>query len=193
VSVAKLLGEALVGAWRAGVGPGDGRFVIDIDSFVGEVCGRLTQDTADGYTKLLGYDPILATRADTREVLHIRLPKGSANRRRDSSRPLAVLDRGCASSRRFRTAVEAIDEGAWRRSNTRRGRGADRRNRPSRQAAGRRRARLELWSDWRHFAFITDGSDDTTLVEAEHRDHAVVEQVIADLRDQAPRTSALAS
>ena len=54
---------------RAGAGPGDGRLVIDVDSFVGEVCGRLKQGAAYGYTKLLGYHPILATRADTREVL----------------------------------------------------------------------------------------------------------------------------
>src|SRR5436305_12713932 len=74
-----LLGEALVRAWRAGAGPGDGRLVIDVDSFVGEGCGRLKQGAAYGYTKLLGYHPILATRADTREVLHIRLRKGSAN------------------------------------------------------------------------------------------------------------------
>ncbi len=74
-----LLGEALVRAWRAGAGPGEQRLVIDVDSFVGEVCGRLKQGAAYGYTKLLGYHPILATRADTREVLHIRLSKGSPN------------------------------------------------------------------------------------------------------------------
>ena len=66
-------------AWRAGAGPGEGRLVIDVDSFVGEVCGRLKQGAAYGYTKLLGYHPILATRADTREVVHIRLRTGSAN------------------------------------------------------------------------------------------------------------------
>ena len=32
---------------------------------------------------------------------------------------------------------------------------------------------------------ITNRSDDIALVEAEHRDHAVVEQVIAELKDQA--------
>jgi hypothetical protein len=74
-----LLGETLVRAWRAGAGPGDGRLVIDVDSFVGEVCGRLKHGAAYGYTKLLGYHPILATRAETREVLHIRPRKGSAN------------------------------------------------------------------------------------------------------------------
>jgi Transposase DDE domain group 1 len=74
-----LLGQALERAWKAGAGPGDGRLVIDVDSFVGEVCGRLKQGAAYGYTRLLGYHPILATRADTREALHIRLRKGSAN------------------------------------------------------------------------------------------------------------------
>jgi hypothetical protein len=49
-----LLGEALVRAWRAGAGPGEGRLVIDVDSFVGEVCGRLKQGAAYGYTKVWG-------------------------------------------------------------------------------------------------------------------------------------------
>jgi hypothetical protein len=53
--------------------------VIDVDSFVGEVCGRLKHGAAYGYTRVLGYHPLMATRADTREVLHIRLRKGSAN------------------------------------------------------------------------------------------------------------------
>ena len=46
-------------------------------------------------------------------------------------------------------------------------------------------AQAELWLDWRQFAFITNRDEDVALVEAEHRDHAVVEQVIADLKDQA--------
>jgi hypothetical protein len=46
-------------------------------------------------------------------------------------------------------------------------------------------AQAQLWPDWRHFAFITNRTEDITIVEAEHRDHAVVEQVIAELKDQA--------
>jgi Transposase DDE domain group 1 len=46
-------------------------------------------------------------------------------------------------------------------------------------------AQAELLPDWRHLAFITNRTDDITIVEAEHRDHAVVEQVIVDLKDQA--------
>ena len=44
----RLLGESLTRAWRAGAGPGDGRLVIDIDSFVGEVGGYLKQGAAYG-------------------------------------------------------------------------------------------------------------------------------------------------
>jgi hypothetical protein len=35
-----------------------------------------------GYTKVLGYHPIIATRADTGEVLHARMRKGQANTQR---------------------------------------------------------------------------------------------------------------
>src|SRR6201993_3015645 len=74
-----LLGQALERAWQAGAGPGQGRLVIDVDSFIGEVCGRLKQGAAYGYTKVLGYHPLLATRADTRHELHIRLRLGPAS------------------------------------------------------------------------------------------------------------------
>lgn len=57
----RLLAAAIERAWKAGAGPGDGRLVIDVDRFVGEVCGRLKQGAAYGYTRLLGYHPILAT------------------------------------------------------------------------------------------------------------------------------------
>jgi len=35
----RVLAEALTRAWRAGAGPGAGRLVIDVDSFVDEVRG----------------------------------------------------------------------------------------------------------------------------------------------------------
>src|SRR3954463_6254677 len=75
----RVLGEALRRAWQAGAGPGGGRLVIDVDSFVGEVFGRSKQGAAFGYTRVRGYHPLIATRADTGEVLHVRLRKGSAN------------------------------------------------------------------------------------------------------------------
>jgi hypothetical protein len=78
----RVLGLALGRAWRAGAGPGAERLVIDVDSFVGEVYGRLKQGASRGYTHVLGYHPLLATRADTGEVLHIRFRTGKANTQR---------------------------------------------------------------------------------------------------------------
>jgi len=54
-----------------------------------------------------------------------------------------------------------------------------------------RRVRLlaaegELFAgEWRHFAFATNRLEALEIVEAEHRQHAVVELVIRDLKDQA--------
>ena len=73
-----LLGRALERAWKAGAGPGR-RAVGDRRRQLRRRGLRpLKQGAAYGYTRLLGYHPILATRADTREALHIRLSKGSA-------------------------------------------------------------------------------------------------------------------
>src|SRR3954449_7440283 len=224
----KLLAESLARAWKAGAGPGDGRLVIDVDSFVGEVCGRLKQGAAYGYTHLLGYHPILATRADTREALHTRLRKGSANTQKGIKRftdeLIARVDRAGATGvkllradsgfwntkaierleqagwqysigvrmiKTVRAAVEAIDEDAWQRIDY----PDDGEAQIAETAYGGRRlivrrtrllgAQAELWPDWRHFCFISNRDEDIALVEAEHRDHAVVEQVIADLKGQA--------
>jgi hypothetical protein len=81
-----VLDVALTRAWAAGAGPGEGPLVIDIDSFVGEVYGDLKDGAAYGYTHVLGYHPIIATRADTGEVLHIRCRTGSANTQRGVKR-----------------------------------------------------------------------------------------------------------
>ena len=225
----KLLGDTLARAWAAGAGPRDGRLVIDVDSFVGEVCGRLKQGAAYGYTKVLGYHPLLATRADTREVLHIRLRKGSANTSkgmlRFTNELIARIDRAGASGvkllradsgfwsnkvfcrleqagweysigvrmiKQIKEVVAEIDESAWQ---TVTDYPADGEAQIAETIhSGRRlivrRTRLlgkqaELWPDWRHFCLITNRTDDLATVESEHRDHAVVEQVIADLKDQA--------
>ena len=224
-----LLGEALVRAWRAGAGPGEQRLVIDVDSFVGEVCGRLKQGAGYGYTKVLGYHPILATRADTREVLHIRLRKGSANTSKGMLRftdeLIARVDRagangvkllradsgfwnnkvfkrlekagweysiGVRMQKAIRGAVEAIDEQAWQTIEDYPKEGeaqiAEATHGGRRLIVRRTRllgAQAQLWPDWRHFAFLTNRTEDIVLVESEHRDHAVVEQVIVDLKDQA--------
>jgi hypothetical protein len=224
----RLLADALTRAWQGGAGPGDGRLVIDVDSFVGEVCGYQKQGAAYGYTKLFGYHPILATRADTREALHIRLRKGSANTQKGIKRfceeLIARVDRagatgvklvradsgfwntkvfrlleakgweysiGVRNTKQIKAAVDAIPETAWTTIDYPQGGEAQ----IAETTYGDRRlivrrtrlvgAQAELFPDWRHFAFLTNRTDDIEIVEAEHRDHAVIEQVIADLKDQA--------
>jgi hypothetical protein len=75
----RVLADTLARAWQAGAGPGGERLVVDVDSFVDEVFGRSKQGAGFGYTRVRGYHPLIATRADTGEVLHVRLRKGSAN------------------------------------------------------------------------------------------------------------------
>ena len=109
----RLLAEALTRAWRAGAGPGDQRLVVDVDSFVGELYGRAKQGAAFGYTRRRGYHPLLATRAETGEVLHIRLRTGSANTSRGIGRFLdeliARVDRAGATGPKLLRA----DSGFW--------------------------------------------------------------------------------
>ena len=82
----RVAGEAIKRAWAAGAGPGAKRLVIDIDSFIGEAKGALKQGASRGYTGQRGYHPLLATRAGTGEVLHVRLRKGAAHSGRGALR-----------------------------------------------------------------------------------------------------------
>lgn len=41
----------------------------------------------------------------------------------------------------------------------------------------------ELFTDWRHHAFVTNSTLDTVEADERHRDHAIIEQVIAELKD----------
>jgi Transposase DDE domain group 1 len=76
----RVIGETIRRAWRLGAGPGEASVTIDLDSTICEVHGKAKQGAAYGYTKVFGYHPLLATRADTGEVLHARLRKGSSQR-----------------------------------------------------------------------------------------------------------------
>ena len=225
----RVLAQSLARAWAAGAGPGDERLIVDVDSFVGEVFGDQKQGAGYGYTHKLGYHPILATRAGTGEVLHIRARKGSANTSRGALRFVEeliprVARAGATGPRLLRAdsgfwnvkimtrlqsagwtysigvrqqtpvkaAISAIPEADWQAlpdypetgeaqiSETTLG---------SRRLIVRRTrlvgAQAELWPDWRHFAFVTNRTDALALVEAEHRQHAVIELAIRDLKDQA--------
>ena len=106
-------GHALGRAWAAGAGPEGAGLVVDIDSTICEVDGYAKQGAGFGYTHKLGYHPLLATRADTGEVLHARMRKGSANTQRGIRRFLNEL---VARVRRAGATGEVtvrFDSGFW--------------------------------------------------------------------------------
>jgi hypothetical protein len=226
----RVLAETLTRAWRAGAGPGEEeRLVVDVDSFIGEVHGKQKHGAGFGYTKKRGYHPLMASRAGSGEVLHIRLRKGKANSSRGVLRfaeeLIARVHRAGATGEKLLRADSAfwnktlmkrlkdagwfysisircqksvteriaeIPESAWRTL-------ADYPKDGEAQIAETtygetrmivRRTRLigpqaELWPDWRHFPFLTNRTEEIEIVEAEHRQHAVVELTIRDLKDQA--------
>jgi hypothetical protein len=226
----RVLDVALGRAWAAGAGPGEGeRLVIDIDSFVGEVCGYAKQGAGYGYTRKLGYHPLLATRAGSGEVLHIRNRKGSANTQRGNARFVDELlarvrragatgtilvraDTGFENKKIFkkldaqgvqfsigvkqhkhiRGAIEQIDEQAWHTlqdyPDTGQAQIAETTLGAWRLVVRRVRTlskQQQLFDTWQYFAFLTNRTEPLEIVEAEHREHAVVELCIRDLKDQA--------
>lgn len=225
----RVLDVALGRAWQAGAGPGEGRLVIDIDSFVGEVHGYEKQGAAYGYTRELGYHPLLATRAGTSEVLHIRNRKGSANTQRGNPRFVdellarvrragatgviliradsgfenkqlcLKLDRqsvlfsiGVKQHKHVRELVEQIPADDWTPVKDYPAPGEAQIAETSlwgfRLVVRRVRTlgpQDQLFDTWEHFAVVTNRSEPIELVEAEHREHAVVELSIRDLKDQA--------
>ncbi|MCA1678651.1 MAG: IS1380 family transposase [Actinobacteria bacterium] len=227
----RVLGQALRGAWQAGAGPSKQRLVVDVDSFVGEVHGHQKQGAGYGYTQELGYHPLLATRSDTSEVLHVRLRKGAANTQRGA---LRFVDELLARVRRAGASGEILlraDSGFQNKKVTKRLReqgcrysiGVTMQRHISERIAeipdehwqpvddypetgvcelaettlGAERlvvrrvhlhaqeAQTELFAYWRHHAFITNRTEPLHEVDGEHRQHAQVELVIRDLKDQA--------
>jgi hypothetical protein len=109
----RVCGEILARAWAAGAGPDDGPLSVDVDSTICEVHGYHKQGACYGYTHRLGYHPLLATRADSGEVLHARLRKGSANTARGI---LRFCDELIARLRRAGASGELtlrMDSGFW--------------------------------------------------------------------------------
>jgi hypothetical protein len=229
--------RALERAWATTVGP-VGDVVIDVDSTICEVVGKAKQGAGYGYTRALGYHPLLATRADTGEIVHARMRKGSANTQRGARRFIDELvararragatgaltirfDSGFwsndtivalnrldvrytmavrCSSKGINDAISNIADDAWtpieytddgeaevaecayttgvakkavtRRLVVRRTRLTD-------------KQQLKLWPDWRHFGFLTDLDGTAVEVDKFHRQHAVVELAIRDLKEGA--------
>jgi hypothetical protein len=234
-----VLSRTLRRAWATGAGPGDSPLVVDLDSTICEVHGKHKQGAAYGYTKQLGYHPLLATRAGTGEVLSARMRKGSAGSSRgiirfvnelvanltraQASGPMTVradsgfwswelIDRlnthGIAwsitvtSHASIRAAIATIPESSWQdidytiggqaqvaETILNVGRGQTKRTiKHARLVVRRTRltntTQRQLWPDWRHHAFITSNTViDTVEADRFHREHAVVELAIRDLKE----------
>jgi hypothetical protein len=109
----RLTEQILTRAWTAGAGPGDGPMTMDLDSTMCEVHGHAKQGAAYGYTHKLGYHPLIATRADSGEVLHARQRTGRANTARGTAR---FVDELAARVRRAGATGELtmrMDSGFW--------------------------------------------------------------------------------
>jgi hypothetical protein len=75
--------KLLARLWAAGAGPADfsAALTIDLNSTIVEVVGRSKQGARYGYTKELGYHPLLATLAQNGQVLASRMRGGNAGAR----------------------------------------------------------------------------------------------------------------
>jgi hypothetical protein len=108
-----VIAETIRRAWAAGAGPGSDWLVIDVDSTIAEVHGHQKQGAAYGYTRKLGYHPLLASRADTGEILHARMRKGSANTQRGAKRFVEELIARVRRAGAHGPVVVRADSGFW--------------------------------------------------------------------------------
>ena len=76
----KALGETLKRVWSAGGGPDGSPVTVDVDSTICEVSADTKHGASYGYTKQLGYHPLVAVRSETGEILHSRLRGGSSQK-----------------------------------------------------------------------------------------------------------------
>lgn len=109
----RVIAETIRRAWAAGAGPGDNRLVVDVDSTIAQVHGPTKHGASFGYTKVLGYHPLLATRADTGEVLHARMRKGAANTQRGARRFIEELVARVRRAGATGELVMRFDSGFW--------------------------------------------------------------------------------
>ena len=235
----RVIDQTLQRVWAQGIGPGEGPLVIDIDSTICEVFGYQKQGAAYGHTKQKGYHPLVASRADTGEILHVRLRNGASQkgtnqfvreliaRARRAGATGQILLRADAGfftrslidtcerlgveysitahlNKSIRARIGGIADAAWVRiaypaggeaevasvAYTMKGRG-EHRHPPVTVRLIVRRTRLvggqaALFPDWRYHVSVTNRPDaEVALVDRQHRQHAVVELAIKDLKEGA--------
>lgn len=233
----RVIAVTLQRVWALGAGPGNGRLIVDIDSTITEVFGYQKQGAVYGYTKQKGYHPLVASRAETGEILHARLRKGSSQkghnrfleeviarvRRAGATGEILVrADSGFWSRRlidtcerlgvkfsitvginpSIRARIETIPDGSWMGIVYPDGGRAEVASISYTTGRGHhglppvtvrmivRRTRLvgkqaALWPDWRYHVFVTNRHEPVALVDQQHRQHAVVELAIRDLKEGA--------
>ncbi|MEZ5381607.1 MAG: IS1380 family transposase [Microthrixaceae bacterium] len=232
----KVNSALLANAWAAGAGPkGDEPLVVDLDSTVTEVYGKAKQGASYGYTRVLGYHPLFATRAGTGEILASRMRKGAAGSSRGVLRfigeVLATIGRagpgGPVTVRadsafwswklvdkltkagvswsitvrlvpKIKATIAAIPEEDWTTIDYTRGgyaqvaetiytTGKAKRARQVRLVVRRTRladtTQAAMWPTWRHHAFICNNTLTTVEADRFHRNHAIVELAIRELKD----------
>jgi len=227
---------ALRRAWAAGAGPGTKRLTIDLDSTICETYGVHKQGGCYGHTKVRGYHPLVASAAESNEVLGVRLRGGNAHSGRGAAdflrRVFARVRRAGASgeivcradsgfynskvtaacrsagvcysitaklSKSLHELIAAIEEEKWVPIPYWIGEGADvaeiaYRPFPShhpeheevrlivRRVKPTPGSQLALLTTYDYHAFITDREGPMLELEADHRRHAVCEDVIKDLK-----------
>lgn len=232
--------ELLRRAWTAGLGPDlDADLTIDIDSSVVETYGLAKQGGAKfSYLGVRGYHPLVASLADTGELLHTRMRGGNATSGKGAASFVAetvarVRDAGArgaltlradsgfyagavvSACRRagvafsvtarknssIRKAIAAIPDEAWTPIPYWIDGGADVAETTYTAFAGTRHqvtcrllvrrvrptpgSQLAMDVAFDYHAILTDRDGDLLEIEADHRRHAVVEHVIADLKHHA--------
>ncbi|MDQ4131751.1 MAG: IS1380 family transposase [Actinomycetota bacterium] len=232
--------ELLRRAWAAGLGPDlDADLTIDVDSTVCETYGLKKQGGAKfSYLGVRGYHPLIASLADTGELLHTRLRGGNAasgrgaatfvaetiarvrhagargvlTLRADSGFYAGAVVSACRragvafsitarNNASIRRAIEAIGDDAWTPipywidggadvAETRYTAFAGTRHQVTCRLLVRRvrptpRSQLALDVVFDYHAILTDRDGELLEVEADHRRHAVVEHVVADLKHHA--------
>ena len=217
--------ELLARVWKAGAGPGDAPFTIDLDSTICETYGLAKEGARHhGYTGARGYHPLLARlregRANTargaahflretvgrvrycgaRGQLTVRADSGfyahtvvAACREMDVRFSITIRQRAS-----LRDLIEAIPEEDWTPIPYWMDGAADVAETtytpfqtkpdaaPMRLIVRRVKptpgSQLALFARYSYHAFITDRDGETLELEADHRRHAEVENVIRDLK-----------
>ena len=195
--------ELLARTWKAGAGPGDAPFTIDLDSTICKTYGLAKEGARHhGYTGARGYHPLLAVAAGTGDVLLARLREGRANTARGAAHFLReTVGRVRYCGARGQLTVRA-DSGFYTHAVVAVCRRMDVRF----SIAIRQRARLRnlieaipedawtpipYWMDgaadvaettYSYHGFITDRDGETLELEADHRRHAEIQNAIRDLK-----------